>query len=232
VSRDELSGKTGTVRWEIPSPDPVPERAQQLHEEGRRLGQQGRYDEALKRFEEAQALAPHWPYPTYDTAFTYQLMGEDAKALAAYERVDALEPRGFFSTMTALAALRQEAQGLLPKGTYLQLQRVEWEQDPAKKRKVLEALVKSAPRFAPALKELASLSEDDAERLRLIDKALTLEPDAETRGNLQLNRATLLYQQGKRDEARALLLQLRDDPASTMATATLARETLALFESR
>jgi hypothetical protein len=76
------------------------------------------------------------------------------------------------------------------------------------------------------------VSEDDAERLRLIDKALTLEPDAETRGNLQLNRATILHNQGQHEQARALLLQLRDDPASTTATAALAKETLELLEER
>ncbi|QSQ26183.1 hypothetical protein JY651_15150 [Pyxidicoccus parkwayensis] len=227
VPREELAGKTGTLQWEVSSPEPVPERAQQLHDEGRRLGQQGAYAEALKRFEEAQALAPRWPYPTYDAAFTYLLMGEDAKALEAYAWVDAQQPRGFFTTKTALASLRQEERGQLPKGTYLRFLSVEWAPDPASKRKLLQAIVKSAPRFAPALKEMALLLDDAGEKLRTIEKALTLEPDPETRGILQLNRAIILHDQGKQAQARTLLVQLRDDPGSTTATVALANESLA-----
>ena len=82
------------------------------------------------------------------------------------------------------------------------------------------------PRLAPAWKDLAYLTEDDTEKLKLIEKGLAAQPDAETRGMLQINKALVLE---KSDHAAAtrLLGEVALDPKSTIGTAEMAKTSLA-----
>lgn len=97
LTTDDLAGFDGQVRWEVIGADAVPPEAAHLHRQARQAGEIGDYDRALRLLEQAHRLAPDWPYPLYDTAFTH-LLGDDAvQAERYYAWVDRLAPRGFFT---------------------------------------------------------------------------------------------------------------------------------------
>jgi tetratricopeptide (TPR) repeat protein len=162
-----------------------------LHQAGREAGAAGDYENAFALFSQAAALAPGWPYPVYDEAFTHLLMGDFAAALEDYRRTIALAPRGFFTARTAVDVLEREEAGELPVGIYLAYSQVGWIQDPTAKEARLRELLARAPAFAPGWKELATLLEDGAARLDAIERGLAAHPDPETRGIL-LIRATAM----------------------------------------
>ena len=175
----------------------------------------------------ASQLAPDWPYPVYDRAFTHLLMKNGDAARADYQRTVDLAPRGFFTAITALDTLTREQNGDLPGGTYLAYISLEWIDDRAKKTQLVRALVEKFPRFAPAWKELALLTDDRSERLAAIDKGLAAAPDPETKGMLIINKASVLEEAGERDAAIRLLGELCLDPAATLGTEALAKSMLA-----
>ena len=76
LTMDELRGLTGNVRYEIVGKIDVSAEAESLHEQGRQAGGSGDYRKAITFLEQACKLAPQWPYPVYDMAFTYLLMKE------------------------------------------------------------------------------------------------------------------------------------------------------------
>jgi tetratricopeptide (TPR) repeat protein len=224
-----LKNATGNIRWEIIGAENVPAEAERLHQSGRMAGSRGEHGKALADFEEAARLAPQWPYPKYDAAFTYLLMGDSAKAEEFYVATAKLAPRGFFTALTAVDALRREREGEYPRGMYLAYVMLEWESDPNKKLKTLREMVKRVPSFAPAWKDLAGLLEDDQSTLEAIEKGLAAHPDAETKGILLMNRAALWHRQGKRDEAIRSLGELILAPESSLGSVELAKVTLAHF---
>ena len=93
LSMRDLEGFTGRVRWEITGGDPIPAQAAALHEQARAAGRQGDYARALTLLDQARTLAPGWPYPVYDAAFTHLLQGNAARAEELYARVDARPAR-------------------------------------------------------------------------------------------------------------------------------------------
>ena len=229
LTLDDVRTATGVVRWEIPSRRDVPEEAQRLHQLGRETGATGDYGNALALFSRAAALAPDWPYPLYDAAYTHLLMGDFAAALQEYRRTIALAPRGFFTALTAVDVLEREEAGELPVGIYLAYSQVEWIEDPTAKEARVRELLAAAPAFAPGWKELVSLLEDDAARLDAIERGLAAHPDAETRGILLINRALVLFNQGERDDAIEILGSLALDPASSLGAAEQAKAALAIL---
>jgi hypothetical protein len=92
---------------------------------------------------------------------------------------------------------------------------------------VVRNLAERQPGFAPGLKERALLTDDDGERLQWIEKGLSANPDAETKGILLINKALLLNKRGEKDAAVKLLGQLALDPQCSFATEHLAKATLA-----
>ncbi|MEE9234126.1 MAG: tetratricopeptide repeat protein, partial [Candidatus Acidoferrales bacterium] len=118
LTLEELGTVTGKIRWEIVYGGHIPAEARELHNKARQAGD---YHKALELLAEAHRLAPDWPYPLYDMAWTYLLQGDTAKALEYYEQVDRMAPRGFFTSKEALDCLRRETMGKLPSGSYLQL---------------------------------------------------------------------------------------------------------------
>ena len=58
-------------------------------------------------------LAPDWPYPVYDAAFTYLLQGDSLKAEERYAEVDRMAPRGFFTAKTSLDCLRRDRKSVV-----------------------------------------------------------------------------------------------------------------------
>ncbi len=215
-----------------PTPPPPPkeptafEKAMQLHAQGRRSGEAGNFQEALKLFGQARELAPEWPLPLYDTAFTWLLMGDAAKALPLYEEVDRLAPQGFSDTKKVVECLRREKAGRVPKGTfrkYIDLMRL---RDAEALHRGLEELARSAPNFYPAAFELVALGKDNEERERRLEKTLALKPDVRTRGELLVYKAQLLRERGRLEESRKLLQALVDDPKELPSTVAEAREAL------
>jgi tetratricopeptide (TPR) repeat protein len=223
----DLEAFTGQVDWEIKGGHTVPTEAVRLHEEARAAGAQGEYDRALVLLDAAHALAPGWPYPVYDAAFTYLLQGDTDTAERCYAEVDRMAPRGFFTCKTTLDSLRRERAGELPEGFCKGFAALESLDDLPRKKAILDGIVARFPGFAPAWKELAALLDDPGDRLRAIERGLGAEPDPETRGMLLLNKALVLDQHGDRGAAIAILGDLALDPASTLATETLAKATLA-----
>jgi tetratricopeptide (TPR) repeat protein len=223
----DLEEFTGQVDWQINGGHTVPTDAVRRHEEARAAGARGEYERALVLLDAAHALAPGWPYPVYDAAFTYLLQGDTDTAERCYAQVDRMAPRGFFTCKTTLHCLRRERAGELSAGFCRAFTTLESLDDLPRKKAVLEGLVARFPGFAPAWKELAALLDDPDDRLRAIERGLAAGPDPETRGMLLLNKALVANQRGDRGAAIAILGDLALDPGSTLATETLAKATLA-----
>jgi len=168
---EDLRGATGTFRYEIIGIRNVPPAARSLHEKAREAGGQGDYKKCLEFLNKASALAPGWPYPVYDRAYTYLLMRDYDSARRDYQETVRLSPRGFFTAITAVDTLEKEKIVELPIGTYLAYVSLEWIQDSVQKEKAVRQLVKDLPQLAPGWKELATLV-DDKERLLTIEKGL------------------------------------------------------------
>jgi hypothetical protein len=123
--------------------------AEALHTKAREAGSSGDYAEALILLTKAAALAPDWPYPVYDRAFTRLLMEDFDGALADYEKTLTLSPRGFFTAHVAVDTLRREQQGEFPRGFYLAYTTLEHIEE-SQRRDILGQLVEKVPSFAPA----------------------------------------------------------------------------------
>jgi tetratricopeptide (TPR) repeat protein len=200
--------------------------AHELHDQGRDLGQRGEFDQAIDCFERAHELAPDWPYPFYDTAFTYLLMGDSEKALDYYGRVDQMSPGGFLTVKAAVDTLLREQAGTVKEGTYLLLVQLEQMNDTQQKKEIVERLLAETPELPFAWQILASLAEDDEEALTAINEGLSYQPDAATRGTLLLNKSLILFHRNNNDEAIEILSRLILDPESTTDTVLRARLSL------
>lgn len=228
LTERDLKGSGGPVRWEIIGGDAVPAEAARLRARARDAGANGDYFRALDLLDEAQALAPAWPYPVYDAAYTYLLLDEPAMAEELYARVDQMAPRGFFACKPSLDTLRREREGELFPGFAKAYAMAQW-LDPPSQRSLLESVTSKFPGFAPAWKDLAALLDDDAGRLRAIERGLAGRPDPQTLGLLLVNKALILANNGSRDEAISILGTLALSPDSTLAAEHHAKATLAIL---
>jgi len=159
LTLEELKSATGTVRYEVFGAADIPAEASGLHQRAREAGGRGEYQQAISLLTKASELAPQWPYPIYDRAYTHLLMKDFDAARADYQRTVALAPRGFFTAITALDTLTREQAGQFPPGTYLAYLSLEWVNDRAKKLDMGRQLVRKLPRFALGWKELAFLTD-------------------------------------------------------------------------
>lgn len=223
IHTSDLKNETGKVNYEIMGEKKIDPKAAELHLKARELGQAGEYEASMLKLREAMAVQPDWAYPVYDLAYTYLLKGNPEEALILYKQTDTLAHNGFFTTKTAIYALEGEKEGKFPKGTYLYYMQIEWTQDEAKKSEIATTLTQKVPDFAPAWKELANLLNDPAERLKAIEQGLSKNPDVETKGILLLNKALILDQQGKKEEAKKLLGALIFSPDVTTSNVALAK---------
>lgn len=223
LTTDDLAGFTGSVNWEIIGDEHVPDEARRLHQQGREAGAQGDHERALALLDQAHALAPSWPYPRYDAAFTALLSGQTTRAEELYEEVDRLAPQGFFTCKTTLDILRRERAGTLFPGFTKAFVELEWLDDRVRKAEILQEIVRRYPGFPPAWKELAMLLDDPDERMRAITNGLEGDPDAETRGMLLLNQALLLDLAGDKTAAVRILGELALDPSATLGGEALAK---------
>lgn len=201
----------------------VDAKAQKLHIEARELGQTGNYEASIAKLEEAIAIQPGWAYPYYDLAFTYLLKGEFEKALEFYQKTDNLQPTGFFTTKTALYALEGELTGKFPKGLYGYYLQIEWTEDVDKKFEIVKTILANVPDFAPAWKELALITDNVDAREKYLDEGLSKDPDADTQGILLINKAVILNEAGKKEEALQILTGLINASNTTTGNAELAK---------
>jgi tetratricopeptide (TPR) repeat protein len=225
----KLLDVTGKVQYEIIGKGNVSAAAQSLHQKGREAGGRGDYEIAIGLFEKAEELAPAWPYPVYDRAYTHLLTNDFDAARTYYQTTLELSPRGFFTAITALDTLVREKNGDLPVGTYLAYLSLEWTENETQKDGAIREMVKQIPQFAPAWKEFASLCHDDDERFAAIERGLAANPDAETKGMLEINKALVLNLKGDRDAAVRMLGELALDPKSTFGTEHSAKAALSIL---
>jgi len=226
---EDLREATGTFRWEVVGKWEVPVEAESLHEQARQAGAKGDYTKALALLRRASVLAPGWPYPIYDMAYTFLLMKNAHNARKYYRKTVELAPRGFFTAITALDTLEREQKGDLQAGTYLAYLSLEWTDDPATRTELLRKMVTKVPRFAPAWKDLAATLDNDIQKLAAIERGLAVDPDPETKGMLLINKALALNRAGDRGRAIKLLGELALDANSTCSTEHLAKASLALI---
>jgi tetratricopeptide (TPR) repeat protein len=226
LSTADLAGFTGRVHWEVVGAEDVPPEAAHLHRQARQAGEYREYERAIRLLDQAHRLAPDWPYPLYDTAFTYLLQGDVVRAEQYYAQVDRLAPRGFFTCKTSLYGVRREIAGELPAGFCAAYATLEWVGDPAEKRAILEGIVGRFPAFAPAWKELSNLLDDPQACLEAITRGLAAAPDDDTRGMLLIRRAVVLQREQPAETVR-ILGELALDPVATLATECLAKFVLA-----
>lgn len=229
LTAEDLKGTSGTITYEGIGSEAVPAEAKVLHQRAREAGARGDYQTAIDLLTQASELAPKWPYPLYDRAYTYLLMHDYEAARVDYDKTVELAPRGFFTAITALDVLKREQKGEFPQGIYFEYTSLEWQSDPAKKLAMVRQLVDRYPQFSPGWKELAILLEQDQDRLAAIENGLAAKPDAETQGILLINKALILDGQGQHEEAVKILGQLALDPLSTLGTARIAKEILVNF---
>jgi tetratricopeptide (TPR) repeat protein len=220
----DLEGLSGPVQYEILyKSNVIPAEAESLHKQARQAGGAGDYKMAIILLERASSLAPEWPYPVYDMAFTYLLMNDAENARKYYRKTVELAPRGFFTAITALDALEREAKGDLPVGTYLAYLSLEWMDDAGKKADAVRQLINQVPGFASFWMEQARQADTDAEKLAAIENGLAANPDSETKGRLLIDKALILERSGDYDGAVRLLGELALNPASTYQTEHLAK---------
>ena len=228
----KLLGVTGRVQYEIIGESSASPRAHSLHQQGRQAGSRGEYARAVDLLEQASRLAPKWPYPVYDLGFTYLLMGDCESARGCYSKTIELSPRGFFTAITAVDTLTREHIGMLPAGTYARWLSLDSMNDPERQAEVVHQLVAHVPQFAPGWQKLAAFTEDDSERLAIIDRGLAAQPDAETRGMLMISKALIFNLKGQREAAIKLLGELVLNPTSTFGTEHSAKAALSILSAR
>lgn len=93
--------------------------------------------------------------------------------------------------------------------------------------KAHSGLGRSSALVRPGWKAKAQTEQDLNKRLAYLERGLSANPDAETKGFLLLNKAAVLQEQGKPSEAKAILVSLAVDPTSPLDIEALAKYTLA-----
>jgi hypothetical protein len=149
-----------------------------------------------------------------------------AEGVIAVAFAAAALPRGFFTTITAVHTLNREEKGDLPRGLYVAYLMLEPMSDASERRVYLQRLLDEYPQYAPAWQQFADLAENNAERLKAIERGLAADPDPETKGMLLLNKALTLLSSGDGDGGVALVRTLVMDQESTLATEALAKAML------
>ncbi len=223
ILMSDLEGVTGNYNWEIKDATKIPDEANKLHQEARQHGGKGEYDLGIEKLLKANEIAPKWAYPIYDLAYTYLLKQDFPNALKYYELTDKMKPRGFFTAKTAHWSLKKEKEGDFQEGLYLAFMQIEWMNTDDEKLQMAKAIVDKFPKYAPAWKIIAQKSNDNEERLNAVEKGLNCNPDEDTKGVLQINKALVKNIQEKQEEAKKILGELVFDKESTFGNIELAK---------
>ena len=145
LTTDDLKGVSGKVRWEVIGAGAVPAEASRLHTEAREAGGRGDYPRALNLLEQAHRLAPDWPYPVYDTAFTYLLQGDcdEGRGVLRGGRSHSAARLFHCQDVTRLPPARARRRSV--SGFCKAFASLEWMDDKAKKTALLEGIVEKVP---------------------------------------------------------------------------------------
>jgi tetratricopeptide (TPR) repeat protein len=231
LTPEELPRAVGTVRWEMRGIEAPPPDAARLRDEGRTAGERGDHAEAIALFTQAAELAPKWPAPVYDRAFTYLLEQDFGAALADYRKTLDLSPRGYFVAAQAADMLAREEAGEFPPGSYLAFALLE-HAPREEKRAILEEVVQELPSHAPAWEAYAALIEDPAKLLAAVEQGLGACPDPYTLGMLLVRQALALNGLGRTEEAVAILQRLVESPGELLNTHAVAYLALAAIRGQ
>lgn len=208
----------------------VSDEARSFYKQGQLAGTTQKYKEAVDFFIESSLKARHWPAPVYGAAWAYLLQGKIEESVSAYEAIDNdLAPRGYKNTKLALDTLKRESEGKVPPATYMRFELKMANQAPAGKIKALRQILDEAPAFPGAWNTLSTLLKDPEEQLDAIEQGLSHNPDPETRGQLLVNKAILLFDKGQKEEAINLAGALAADPTVPLRTEFMAKLSLLRF---
>jgi tetratricopeptide (TPR) repeat protein len=227
LTSKDLENVTGTYNWEATDDKKIPDEAKQLHQEARKLGESGKFSEAIDKLTKANELAPDWAYPAYDLGYTYLLQKDLKNSIKYYELTDKIEPKGFYTAKTALWSLRKEQDGDFPPGLYQTYMQIEWMGTDAEKIEMAKKITGKFPAYAPAWKELAYKLKDNEERKQATEKGLSSDPDLETKGSLLINKAIISDLEGKKEDAKKILGEVIFAKDSTLANVELAKYVMA-----
>jgi tetratricopeptide (TPR) repeat protein len=222
ISKDELSKSTGTFNYEIYGIESVSNIAKSLHNQAREFGQKGDYKNAIDKLEKANKEAPNWAYPLYDLAYTYLLQDDYENALKYYQLTDKVAPNGFYTSKTALNTLEKERKGEFKKGLYKTYLSLEWIENSSEKQEMIKLLVDKFPNFAPAWKDYSNILEGE-NRMKAIEKGLSLNPDIQTKGSLLINKALMINENGDLKKATKILTKIIFDKNSTYGNIEMAK---------
>lgn len=229
ISIDDLGEVAGNFTWENQSNLNIPEEAKILHQEARKLGSQGNFKKGTKKLLKAHKLAPQWAYPIYDLAYNYLLQEDFENALKYYDLTNKIEPKGFFTSKTASWSLKKEQEGVFNKGLYLAYLQHEWMQNDDEKIQLANMIIDKFPNYAPAWKLLGNLLSDNKARLEAIEKALSLDIDEETKGNVIINKALVMNLEGQSQEAIKLLGKLIFEEDTTSSNIQMAKAVISFI---
>jgi len=231
LTPEEVLQARGKIRWEIRFDGPLNPDAERLHQEGRAAGAKGDFDRAIALFTQASALNPDWPYPIYDRAFSHLLKKEFELARVDYRKVLELSPKGFFKAAETLDMLDREAAGEFPAGLSIGIATLP-DMPADMQRSIAEHLVEKFPSCPAGWQTHANYLEDPTARLAAIASGLAARPDPDTRGFLSVNKALVLADQGRVDEAIAILKPLTESIGDSIPAHAAAYVALAMIRSR
>jgi tetratricopeptide (TPR) repeat protein len=191
-----------------------------LTERGKKLGSEGRYDEAIDLFREASAADPFDPDSWYQGGVTLAYLERYVEAIESYEQTEALAP-GWYHVRADLWMARQVALGRVEHEVFLASAALEDSPFPPKEkadlaRQILEKAKDLAGVHLQLGKSLADLGlTKEAEAELRAGLACVSEPDVETRLLVQL---AALLQVGS--ERTALLQKAVELEGNLVASAT------------
>ena len=228
LTLDELRTVRGNFSWELRC-GPVPREASRLHQDGRAAGSRGDYDTAHALLISAAELAPKWPFPVYDRAFTHLWQDDFEASLRGFQRTIELSPGGFFEAEVAVDTLTREFAGEFSRGLYAVFVRIEhMPKDP--QCSIIGQLLAKNPTFAPGWSKQVNCLTDPVARLEVIGRGLSARPDRQTRGLLLVQKAEVLSEIGDTDGAVNVLRPLAD--STSLSIRVWAQIALATFVDR
>jgi len=224
LTPEDLPTARGTIRYEVRHGGMHNPDAARLHEAGRAAGAKGDLDQAIALLTQASELAPSWPYPIYDRAFSHLLKQEFDLALADYRRTLELSPRGFFIARQTADMLEREAAGEFPSGLSIGVASLP-NMPTDQQRVIAEQLIQKFPTCPAGWALHANFVTDQVARLAAIENGLAARPDPDTRGSLLIGKALAFQKLGQTDRALEILESLTarvGDSVSTYAGAFVA----------
>ncbi len=233
ISKAELAKSTEVFNYDKVyfKKNDASELAKSFYEQGKKYQEEGNTKKAIEEFKKAHKEAPNWIYPIYNLAIQYVFQDTNKDALKYYALANKIAPKGFYDTKIALHALQREKIGDLKIGTYknyllFELSRtciVTAEVNRSLCKTSINELLKEVSNFAPLWKDYALFLESYQEKLNAIEKGLSQNPDAKTKGILLLNKAIFTSQNGDLEKATKILASIIFNPDSEISNIEMAK---------